>query len=183
MKRLALFDFDHTLVSIDSMLAFLKYCHPAWRVNLSIAVLSLLIPFRDRAKLKASLMALLFKNWEDSKLELAVINFAQKALTNSRNKEVYDLFLSLKKTHEVYIVSASFDIWLKPWCEQENVGLICSKFDTKNRKAISKNCKGEEKLIRIKEELNPSSYSEIYAVGNLPDDAAMFSIGTITKAV
>ncbi len=59
--------------------------------------------------------------------------------------------------HEVVIVSASIECWLKPWCEQNKLNLIGTKMKMEDSKVtgkfLSKNCYGIEKANRVKKRI------------------------------
>jgi HAD superfamily hydrolase (TIGR01490 family) len=82
--------------------------------------------------------------------------------------------------HQVVIVSASIDCWLRPWCERNSLELLATKLEIKNAvvtgKLLGKNCYGEEKVNRIKEIYDLNAYEYIYAYGDSKGDVEMLKL-------
>ncbi len=114
-------------------------------------------------------------------------NFAESyvhyRLPEIMNKPVLDELMKEREDAEVFVVSASLDLWLEPWCKEHKVELICTNFDLHQKTLLTPNCKGEEKVRRIKERLALSNYQDIYCVGNLPQDKAMLQLGNRKKVI
>ena len=87
-----------------------------------------------------------------------------------------------RKGDKIVIVSASMDIWLEPWCLINDFDLICSIAEIKNGKYTGKlegeNCKGEEKVIQIKDSYDLTTFERIYAYGDSKHDIPMLAMGT-----
>lgn len=146
----------------------------------------MLIPYLisgNEEKAKELLMRRLFKSWTPDQMKNFAESFVHYRLPEIMNKTVLDNLMKERDTADVFVVSASLDLWLKPWCEEHKVGLICTEFDLENKRLLTPNCKGEEKVRRIKEQLSLSNYQDIYCVGNLPQDAAMLKLGNRKKVV
>lgn len=79
---------------------------------------------------------------------------------------------------ESFIVSASLDIWLKPFADKFGFGLISTKAKFENEiftgNFDGKNCNKQEKVIRIKERLKDRKFDKIIAFGDTSGDKAMF---------
>ena len=114
-------------------------------------------------------------------------NFAESyvhyRLPEIMNKTVLDELMKEREDADVFVVSASLDLWLEPWCKEHKVELICTAFDLQQKTLLTPNCKGEEKVRRIKERLTLSNYQDIYCVGNLPQDKAMLQLGNRKKVI
>lgn len=85
-----------------------------------------------------------------------------------------------KNGDRVVIVSASLDIWLNKWCENNGLELISTMPEVRNGTLTgrlgTKNCYGHEKVNRIKARLNPADFSEIYAYGDSRGDREMLAL-------
>ena len=79
-------------------------------------------------------------------------------------------------------MSASPENWLNIWCNQIGASLISSKLETKNGKLTGKfdgnNCRGEEKVRRIRLQYDLSNYDEVYAYGDTKGDKPMLELAT-----
>lgn len=61
------------------------------------------------------------------------------------------------------IISASYDLWINPFCERLGIkNIICTNVDEKG-KIIGENCKGEEKVKRFKKEFPNVEVHESYS--------------------
>ena len=78
---------------------------------------------------------------------------------------------------DCYIVSASLDIWVKPFAEKFKMNLIATKAEFKNEvftgNFVGKNCNGPEKVIRIKEDISGKKYDKTIAFGDTSGDQQM----------
>jgi HAD superfamily phosphoserine phosphatase-like hydrolase len=86
----------------------------------------------------------------------------------------------INQGHKVVIVTASIECWLRVWCDNNNLELIATKLEVKNKtitgKFETKNCYGPEKVNRINEVYNLSDYDYIYAYGDSRGDKEMLAI-------
>jgi len=124
-----------------------------------------------------------FHNWDETELAGHAESFAHYRLPEIMKQTVYDDLKSRKDNYEIYVVSASLDLWLSPWCAAHNIGLICTNFDLKERRITSNNCKGTDKVDRIQHSIQLSEFNEIFVAGNLPEDAPMLSLGSKKMSV
>lgn len=78
------------------------------------------------------------------------------------------------------MVSASIDIYLKHWCNELGVMLICSELAVNNGKLsgfyTSGDCSEKMKSKRICERFNLDYYDCVYAYGDTAEDLDMLSI-------
>lgn len=85
--------------------------------------------------------------------------------------------------HKIIVVSASFAIWIKAWCDKYKLDLISTKAEIINNKITGKidckNCYGPEKVNRIKEIFNLDYAKKIYSYGDSRGDKEMLSIANI----
>jgi phosphatidylglycerophosphatase C len=95
------------------------------------------------------------------------------------------LLARLRQGHQsgarVVIVSASPDVWLRPFCAAEGFDLICTMlaFDAVGRfsgQLATPNCNGAEKARRIRAAYDLAAFARIVAFGNSAGDAAMLAL-------
>jgi HAD superfamily hydrolase (TIGR01490 family) len=80
----------------------------------------------------------------------------------------------------VVVVSASLDVYLRPWCQQHNLELLCSEVEFQNGAATGK-YQGETAAAwqaRILANYSLADYEEIFAYGDTPEDFAMLALAT-----
>lgn len=188
-KNLALFDFDGTLYPHDSFTGFIFYAlrkrHIVKR-GLQILpwiqayYLNLYPAHRMRPKLYASM-------FKESNAE-EILQLAQEYAATLITKLDPALFNQLKQLdHNIILVSASVDLYLKPVCRYLNIDLICSEVEIKAGKMTgfyqTSDCSNEQKKNRVLEKYNLDNYAEIYAYGNSEEDEEMLRLATYSYMV
>src|SRR5690606_10374842 len=123
------------------------------------------------------------KGKSKTEIEELAFKYFQKRKNQILRKSAIDFIAKIDKTADLYLVSASLDIWLKPFADYFNAKLICTKAEFTEHGIFTgsfcgRNCNNEEKKIRILEEIELNAYSEIYAFGDSKGDAEMFSLAT-----
>jgi HAD superfamily hydrolase (TIGR01490 family) len=87
-----------------------------------------------------------------------------------------------KERFEIVVVSASAENWIRNFTEKLSLELIATRLEVRNGvmtgKIAGKNCKGEQKVIRIKERWDIAAYDIIYVYGDSPSDKPMMSLAT-----
>lgn len=186
-KNLALFDFDGTLCKKDSFTGFIFYALSKRHiVKQGIKILPWIQAYYLRLypahRMRPKLYASMFK---DSHAE-EILQLTQDYAATLVDKLDSALFNQLRQHqqlgHDVVIVSASLDLYLKPVCSYLNIDLICSEVEIKAGKITgfyqTADCSNEQKKIRILEKYNMDDYAEIYAYGNSYEDEEMLSLAT-----
>ncbi|MCT7466712.1 HAD-IB family hydrolase [Aliarcobacter cryaerophilus] len=183
---LALFDFDGTITTDDSLLKFIRFVVGDRRFLLGLVVLSpMLVLYKLKLipnyKAKQYLLSWFFKG-------MRKVDFLKVANEYSlvhidkivRPKAIEKINWHKEQGHKVVVVSASIECWLRPWCEKNGLELIATKLEIKDDivtgKLLSKNCYGVEKVNRIKELYNLEKYDYIYAYGDSSGDKQMLEL-------
>lgn len=184
--NLALFDFDGTLTSKDSLPDFIQYAvgKPAYYFGLALLIPVLLGYFfglirNDIAKQK--LMARYFKGWSLDRFKQVASDYSRSEIDRIiRQQAIEKLNWHQQQGDRVIVVSASMEDWLKPWCDNKGVELLATRLNTENSiisgKFATPNCHGEEKVNRIKALLNLSDYDRVFAYGDSSGDTEMLAI-------
>lgn len=189
MKTLALFDFDGTLTIRDSLSGYIKYVNGPINFYVGLLALSpmliaMMLGLIPNWRAKEILISWYLKGKEEKYLRLKGQMFTKSWLNYMMRSQAMDkLHWHIQQGHDVYVVSASCETWLQPFCKKEGVGLISTRLQYHNGKftgkLASKNCHGEEKVNRIKAAVDVSSYGEIYAYGDtLRGDGPMLDMAT-----
>jgi len=183
---IAFFDFDGTITTDDSLLKFIRFAvgDTIFLVGL-LAISPTLIAYKFKLipnyKAKQIMISWYFKGMAKEKfLEVAneySLNHIDKII---RKKAMEKIKWHKNEGHKVVVVSASLECCLQPWCLKNDIDLIGTKLDTKENvitgKLLSKNCYGPEKVIRIKEHYDLSSFDFIYAYGDSRGDREMLGL-------
>lgn len=186
MEKLALFDFDGTITSRDTLFLFLRYIKGDFfffrhmTLLLPIFLLYFLrIITNEQAKtivLRKFLKGLPIEV-VSQKAEAFVVNKLPGFIRMGALQNINDL---IRQEAQVVIVTASAEFWVKPWCDQLGILCIGTKLEVCNGKLtgrlVGKNCYGIEKVNRIKGMINLESFKTIMAYGDSKGDLPMLSL-------
>lgn len=188
-KTIAFFDFDGTITTSDTMFAFFKYAKgPFWYYFYVVLLSPVFVLYKIKLLpgqiAKEISLIVLFRGLQKEELQKVGKEFAVFEIDKMiRPKAWQKILWHREHGHEVYIVSASAEEWLRPWTEVKEINLICTallynsdgKFTGRIR---GKNCNGKEKVCRIEERINLKEYDTIYAYGDTSGDKDMLGIAT-----
>lgn len=187
MEKIALFDFDGTLIVKDSFLEFAKFAVGKWGVAKgALKSLPWLVGWKLRlvksSKAKERLFGNIFRGMEYGEFVRLGNLFAEKidGMTNCEVKDRFDSMLT--EGVRCIVVTASLKEWVEPWARRHGVkrvvatepmvgpdGCLTGLFATLN-------CRGKEKVVRLREEIPGIDRMEIHAWGNMPDDKEMLAM-------
>jgi phosphatidylglycerophosphatase C len=187
LPTVAAFDFDGTITYCDTLIPFL------WSVAGPLATVIALfcqIPTfiacvlgnisRQEAKERVLTQCLRGKSWNEE------VQKAEKFAKGSLNRFVRPTALRRiewhrAQGHRCILVSATLDVYLKEWAMQNGFqNLICSRLEVDERGQITghlkgANCRGEEKVRRLKELLGERENYLLFAYGDSPGDKEMLA--------
>lgn len=184
--NLALFDFDGTLTTKDSLDEFLKYSvgNKRYLLNMlkfipSFTLWKLRIINNSRAKER--LFEIFFKGMDEALFRIKAKSFSMYRLDSIIDEQRMKILQQHQESNtRVVIVSASMRCWLEPWCQKNDIELLSTELKFEDGKYSGKfstpNCHGEEKARRIKEHLNLEEYETIYAYGDSSGDKQMLAM-------
>ena len=184
--NIAFFDFDGTLTSKDSLEDFIQYAVGRKKYFTGLLFLSPILilyklKFISNSFAKEKLMTYFFKGWDADHFQKIAKKYSLEEIDKIiRPKAMKKIKWHQKEGHHIVIVSASFDDWLRPWCDINNLNLISTSLEIKNNKLTGKfstmNCYGIEKVNRIKNVYKLNHYDYIYAYGDSRGDKELLSI-------
>jgi phosphatidylglycerophosphatase C len=187
-KTLALFDFDGTISSKDSFVAFMKFTHGTpvfiFRMAMGFATFAgwkLGLVKSHFTKVKA--LRGFYKGWTEAQMTDARRRFTSEIIpTILFPKAIEKINWHKEHGHRIIVVTASCDAWLGDWTKLHDLEILCTEMELQNgvyTGELSKpNCRGKEKVNRIQQHLELETYSEIYAYGNDHGDNQMLAIAT-----
>ena len=182
MKKLYCFDFDGTLTYKDTMFLYLKFYNASkFRIQFikHIPLFTLLkLNLLDAEKVKKSFISSILKGQSKAKIEKKSQEFFDQYYPEIFRENALDFIKNIDYSQtDCYIVSASLDIWVKPFAEKFKMNLIATKAEFKNDiftgNFVGKNCNGLEKVNRIKEEISDKKYDKTIAFGDTFGDQQM----------
>lgn len=186
MKGLALFDFDGTLTTNDTLFEYLKFFKGAKKFYLGLICLSpVLLLFKfgiiKNWRAKEILITYFIGGTSNRAFQESCRNFVQNKLPFLVRQEAYEKLNFHKfQGDEIYIVSASPQDWVGKYAETVSVNCIATKLEVVEGKITGKikgrNCYGPEKVNRIKECIDLNSFKSIAAYGDSKGDKEMLEL-------
>ena len=156
MKQLFAFDFDGTLTTRDTLIAFIRYACGTPRFLLGFllhAPLLVLMKLRlySNGKAKLRLFSWFFRGMPIETFDALCQSFASTHRHLLRPETVRLLQQALSEGSEVLIVSASIDNWVQPFFPAVTVlGTQIEVIDGRlSGRFLTPNCYGQEKVRRI----------------------------------
>ncbi len=184
MKKLYLFDFDGTLTYKDTMFLYLKFYNSTkfyvqFVKHIPLFIL-LKLKLADAEKVKKSFISSILKGESRAKIDKKAQSFFEKFERDIFRKNALEFIQNIDRTQtECYIVSASLDIWVKPFAEKLNIKLLATQAefadDIFTGNFIGKNCNGPEKVKRIIEAVKGRKFDKIIAFGDTSGDREMLA--------
>ncbi len=164
-EKLAIFDVDFTLTRKETLLQFFKFLIKDDKKNLRFIPRALFsgimygIKVYDEKMVKQSFLKFI-DGIDEKSLQILVKKYYDEVLSKILYKDSIDMIRKLKDEGcKVFLISASPEFYLKELYNIKEVDVIIGtrfsinqgKFE---RKMVGENCKGEEKVRRLKEYLN-----------------------------
>lgn len=188
--KLALFDFDGTITTKDTLLEIGKFYvgNTRFLINMFF-LLPWLILLKARLlvnwKVKEKYLSTFFGGLTDQQFEKICIDFSKEIVPNIVRPKSIDTIRQLQeKGFDVYIVSASATDWIRPWASLLNVSVLATELERKNGvitgKLEGKNCYGPEKVNKVNSIIDLKKYDEIFAYGDSSGDREMFTLASET---
>ena len=159
-RNIAIFDFDGTLTTRDSLLAFIKWaCGTVSYYTGFLRFTPMLVLMRlhlyPNWKAKERVFAHFFKGWQHSWFKALGEDFSAEIDTMRNEPTIQRLREHIERGDTVYVISASMPEWVEPWCnalgvnnvlatevEVDEDGRLTGRFKTPN-------CFGQEKVNRL----------------------------------
>jgi len=159
-ETIAVFDFDGTLTTKDTLLEFIKFACGKRKFFFGFLLYSpILVLMKLRLypnwKTKQKIFSFFFKGMEYQRFQELGRLFADKIDTFRRDEIIEILKTHLNNGDTVYIISASIDEWVRPWCTKFALtGVLGTKVEVSSNgfltgRFLTKNCYGQEKVNRL----------------------------------
>lgn len=185
-NALALFDFDGTLTAKDSLGDFILFAFGKPKtliggILLSPTLAGYALGLMDNSKAKQQVLKYFFSGISVEKMQNLGERYAKQRLPSILRPTGLDkLTWHQQQGHQIVIVSASTEYWLKPWTDSMGFDLLATQLEVKDQKLTGcyagENCHGDEKLRRIKSVYDLGQFDEIYAYGDTSGDKPMLAL-------
>ncbi len=179
--KLYAFDFDGTITTKDTFIAFIRFVKGDLRTFLGLLLYApILIMMKLKLypnwKAKQQLFTYFFKGMNIKEFKLKCNEFARHNKTLIRPLALIEIQKALKEGEKVIIITASIDMWVRPFFSEldKDIRIIGTKIEEKEGKVtghfVTRNCYGAEKVNRLKEIMpNRNSY-ELISYGDSRGD-------------
>lgn len=179
--KLYAFDFDGTITTKDTFIAFIRFVKGDLRTFLGLLLYApILIMMKLKLypnwKAKQQLFTYFFKGMNIKEFKLKCNEFARHNKALIRPLALIEIQKALKEGEKVIIITASIDMWVRPFFSEldKDIRIVGTKIEEKEGKVtghfITRNCYGAEKVNRLKEIMpNRNSY-ELISYGDSRGD-------------
>ena len=185
-KDLVLFDFDKTITDRDTFFDFMSYA--CGKIKVSLVIFRLfphiflhLAGFIDGGKLKELFFRRLIGGWKLETLENAALRYTEERLPQIvRGAALNEIKKHRENGADMAIVSASPSVWIKFFARRQKMDLLSTELEinegTVTGNIEGRNCRGQEKVERIKKHYDLSKYENIFAYGDSAGDREMIAL-------
>lgn len=184
--QLVLFDFDGTITTRDTLIEFVRFYRGNKKYLESMVMLA---PILALYKLKLlpnwkAKQHFLARHFRGEKIEVfnsRCIEFSMHVLPSLiRPKALEAIRRYSDENVTMAVVSASAENWVSPFCDQEGMLCIATRLEVKDGLITGnlegKNCYGDQKVCRIREQFDLSAFEKIIAYGDSSGDREMLQL-------
>lgn len=186
-KKIAIFDFDGTISTIDSTKFFLKdsfgiiYFIYGYYIRFIHLYIFSKVGLYDFIKLKEMRITFFLRNISIKKFDHLVKKFNKKFFKEHLKRSALNrLDWHKKKNHRIIILSATLQPLLTKWSNANGYTLIAngliSKNDTLTGSFERPDCSYDEKVNRLKEIIDLDNFNYLYGYGDTKSDYSFLDI-------
>lgn len=189
--NIAFFDFDGTITTKDTLFQFIRFSKGNFKFYLGLLILlPVLLAFKagflPNWRAKEILFTWFFKGISEGEMNKLGDGFASQIIPTLIRPEAEEaLAFHRDKGSRIVVVTASFSIWVKPWCDSKQIELIATECEIQQGKLTGllqgKNCYGKEKVRRIREKFDLEQFDQIYAYGDSKADLEMLNLADLKQ--
>ena len=176
MQKVILLDIDKTIIDTDSMQLFVKYSVKKDKKNILrlLPILASTILFQLRLMPIEKTKSIVYKAINDFTDE-DIRDFFNNEVMKHQNKLLFDIIEEKKAAgYLIIMISASIESYFKFFEEEYADKVIATKY---SKKVIGKNCKSQEKVIRLNREFPIEiDYDNSYAYSDSLTDLPMLEL-------
>lgn len=182
---LALFDFDHTLTDADSFgrfirdlatpqqLASAKWTAGPWLLGYRLGLVS-------ARQLRERVLKLAFRGRGEAEIREQGARHAHEVLPGLLRPEMMQrIAWHRERGDTMVLVSASLDVYLRPWCERHGLELICNRLEARDGVLTGRyedgDC-GPHKARLIRARYDVDAYPQVHAYGDSREDLDMLAL-------
>lgn len=185
MPQLALFDFDGTITHQEMFTPFVRYAVLPHQANRGKYLLApYIILFRlgliSNTRMRQIVAKKVFRNRLVTEISDAGLRFSARLPDVVRPEMLERIKWHKTQGDTVVVVSASLDMYLKPWCDGQQIDLVCTQLEVAGDRLTGRyldgDCSGPGKVRKLLERYDLKDFSRIYAYGDTEEDRALLNI-------
>lgn len=180
-KVIAAFDFDGTLTTTDTLIAFVRFTHGRRRLFLGFLryapwLLMMKLGLYPNWKAKEKVFSYFYKGMTHRQFVQWGHDFADVAEAMLNRQMIKTLRQHQAKGHTVCVVTASIDEWVQPICERLGVNaVLATRIEVSpdgklTGRFLSPNCYGAQKVVRLLDVFPKRQSYKLYAYGDSHGD-------------
>lgn len=184
--NLALFDFDGTITTKEMFTDFIHFSISkrrafCTRILLFPWILLYKLGWYPAYKLRALVAFFAFRGKDYQQINTLGANYSQSVIPRYvRDHAIAKIRWHQDNGDEVVVVSASLDMYLRHWCYEHKLTLICSELEVKRDKLsghfVAGDCSSAAKAQKILAQFTLSDFDKVYAYGDTEEDLAMLAL-------
>lgn len=188
MPNIAFFDFDGTITHSETFSRFVLQTASKRRlVKGKLVIMPYYVGYKlgiiSGAKVRHKVLKIGLTGIPEAEIRHKGRQYSAKHIPKVlRQNAMQQIEWHQRQGDKIVIVSASMDVYLKPWCDRHGFELLCSEVEYKNGVVtgnyINQDCSGERKKQRILQNYDLKRYAKVYVYGDTKEDFAMLSLGT-----
>jgi phosphatidylglycerophosphatase C len=186
-RTLALFDFDGTLTTADTMFHFVRSVVGWPRFLAGLALLAPALALHAAGFLSAhTAKVMLLRHFLGGRPARAVEQAAQRWTAEAlpallRPDGLARLAALRAEGAHIVLVSASLDLWLRPFAEAAELELICTQAEIDAQglctgRLVGSNCNGAEKARRVCARFDLAAHRRVEAYGDSSGDRELLAL-------
>lgn len=185
-KEIALFDFDGTITTKDTLIEFIRFAKGPFRFYLGFILnlpylIGYKLKFISNQTAKEKVLQFFFRDTPVEIFTEYCTDFSKNVLPKLIRPKAFEEIRRLKERNTiVVIVSASPENWVEAWARRLQLEVITTRLEVKNGmitgKIVGKNCHGKEKVNRITEKYKLNDYRIVAAYGDTNGDKPMLAL-------
>ena len=183
---LALFDFDGTITDRETMPDFVHQAVRPGRLLLGkILLLPLILGYKVKlvsgVTVRSAICFFGFWRVPAQELEAHGQRFADEFLpTTLRPEAMARITWHKERGDTVVVVSGGLDVYLRHWCDEHGVELLCSTLEQRDGKLtgnyLGRQCVRAEKARLVQENFPLTQFSRVFAYGDTPEDHDLLAL-------
>ncbi|EDM38242.1 putative protein involved in cell wall biosynthesis, morphogenesis and cell division [Pedobacter sp. BAL39] len=185
-KVIAAFDFDGTITTRDTLPVFIWHAQKMGKLFLgTLSMIPSLLMFKLKVipnyHAKEKLFKTFFAGFKLVKFDELSQNFIPTIERLINPEALKKIKWHQEMGHEVVIISASAENWIKPWASKQSIDTVLATQlevvqDTITGKFLTKNCHGAEKVNRLLAQYPDRNDYELYAYGDSNGDTELLAL-------